>query len=219
MTIIEKLINEKKYITNLNEKSISLSIYKKSLIQDKKTLEKALNDAYKEKFEIKSEIKHYEDVNKIITFQTILKLLISLIITILVIKYIPPFFSRLWQNIILIPFYFYISYTWVKNTEQEFTFKNAFNITKKKLTIDNLSTKINKLEDKILKINTKIDNITTFLKKITDEENIHKTYYHTLEEILNNYYYKYLQNYLSPKILENITYPKSPTLKLEKEID
>ena len=45
MTIIEKLINEKKYITNLNEKSISLSIYKKSLIQDKKTLEKALNDA------------------------------------------------------------------------------------------------------------------------------------------------------------------------------
>lgn len=219
MNIIERIITEKKYLKSLDQKKVLLTNEKDSLIKEEKYLEKEANQTYKEKFEIESEIKHFQDVNKIITFHTCFKLLIALIITILVIKYLPVIYAHLFQNIILLPFYFYLAYTWVKDTDKEFTFKNTFNITQKKLTIDNLNFKMKKFKMKKITLKDKLNNINKNLEKIVDEENIHKTYLHTLEEILNKYYYESLENYLGKNFLEEINYPKSPTLKLEKEIN
>ena len=195
MNIIERINKEKKYLISLGEKRSYLTQEKDTYIKEEKYLTQEINQNYKEKFEITTEINHYHDVKKIITFQTFLKLLVALILTILVIKYIPIIYAHLFQNLLLIPLYFYLAYTWVKNTQQEFAFQNTFDIKKKELTIANLNDKITKLEEKKNKLKDKIKNLTNLLDEIVKEENNHKTYLHILEEILSKYYYESLESY------------------------
>ena len=105
MNIIERINKEKRYLISLEEKRSYLTQEKDTYIKEEKYLTKEINQNYKEKFEITTEINHYHDVKKIIAFQTFLKLLVALILTILVIKYIPIIYAHLLQNLLLIPLY------------------------------------------------------------------------------------------------------------------
>ena len=107
MNIIECIIKEKKYLSFLHNKKNILIEEKETLKEENKLLTKEINKLSKEEFELNSDINHYDNVDKIIRVNTIMRFIVTLLITILVLKFVPSTYANLLQDLILIPFYFY----------------------------------------------------------------------------------------------------------------
>ncbi len=217
MNILECLIEEKKYLSFLKKKKNILEEETKTLSEENRLLTKEITKLSKKEFELKDEINHYENVDKIIKWNTFMKFITTLIITVLVIKFIPDIYANLLQDLILIPFYFYEVITWYKATDKEVNFKNNYKIVNKRMDIHNLEVKMKKLKEKLKKHEDKLKIITNELKDISNEEERHTKYINNLKDILDNYYLETLKNYLGEELINKINYPTSPSLKLEKK--
>ena len=139
----------------------------------------------------------------------------TLIITILVIKFIPNIYANLIQDLILIPFYFYEVIIWYKETLKEVSFKNNYKIVNKRREVTSLEEKINKLQEKGRKNNEKLKIIRKNLDIVIKEEERHIKYINNLKEILENYYLENLKSYLGEDLIKRINYP-SQELKLKR---
>ena len=216
MNIIESIILEKKYLSSLHNKEKDLREEQEMIMKDIKIQEKELNLKKKMRYELDSEIKHYNNVLKIIRFNTIIKFVIAVILTIIVLKIVPGIYANLFQNIILLPLYFTLAYRWVKGVDKELEFKNGFDIVLKKIELDNLDSRERRLEESIEKMQVRLKNVTKSLNTLKEESKLHNIYLNKLKDILENYTLNTLTNYLGEDMVEKITYPKLD-LELKKE--
>ena len=156
MNIMECIINEKKYLSFLHNKKNILIEEKETLKEENKLLTKEINKLSKEKFELNSDIVHYDNVDKIIRVNTLMKFIFTLLITVLVLKFVPNIYANLLQDLILIPFYFYETISYFKSVDKEVSFKNNFKIIEKRMDVNNLNLKIKRLKEKLDKHEEKL---------------------------------------------------------------
>lgn len=217
MNIMECIINEKKYLSFLHNRKKILIEEKETLKEENKLLTKEINKLSKEEFELNSDINHYDNVDKIIKVNTIMRFIVTLLITILVLKFIPSTYANLWQDLILIPFYFYETISYFKSVDKEVSFKNSFKIMEKRMDVNNLSLKIKRLKEKLDKHEEKLKLTNKDLNELLIEEERHTKYLNNLKDIIENYYLETLKNNLGEDLMDKINYPPAPSLRLKKE--
>ena len=217
MNIIECIIKEKKYLSFLHNKKNILIEEKETLKEENKLLTKEINKLSKEEFELNSDINHYDNVDKIIRVNTIMRFIVTLLITILVLKFVPSTYANLLQDLILIPFYFYETVSYFKSVDKEVSFKNNFKIIEKRMDVNNLNLKIKKLKDKLDKHEEKLKLTNNDLNDVLIEEERHTKYLNNLKDIIENYYLETLKSNLGEDLMNKINYPTAPSLRLKKE--
>ena len=216
MNIMECIIREKKYLSFLHNKKNILE-EKETLKEENKLLTKEINKLSKEEFELNSDINHYDNVDKIIRVNTIMRFIVTLLITVLVLKFIPNIYANLLQDLILIPFYFYETIRYFKSVDKEVSFKNSFKIMEKRMDINNLDLKIKKLKEKLDKHEEKLKLTNKDLNEVLLEEERHTKYLNNLKDIIENYYLETLKSNLGEDVMNKINYPTAPSLRLKKE--
>ena len=217
MNIMECIIREKKYLSFLHNKKNILIEEKETLKEENKLLTKEINKLSKEEFELNSDINHYDNVDKIIRVNTIMRFIVTLLITVLVLKFIPNIYANLLQDLILIPFYFYETIRYFKSVDKEVSFKNSFKIMEKRMDINNLDLKIKKLKEKLDKHEEKLKLTNKDLNEVLLEEERHTKYLNNLKDIIENYYLETLKSNLGEDVMNKINYPTAPSLRLKKE--
>ena len=217
MNIMECIIKEKKYLSFLHNKKNILIEEKETLKEENKLLTKEINKLSKEEFELNSDINHYDNVDKIIRVNTIMRFIVTLLITILVLKFVPNIYANLLQDLILIPFYFYETVSYFKSVDKEVSFKNNFKIIEKRMDVNNLNLKIKRLKDKLDKHEEKLKLTNNDLNDVLIEEDRHTKYLNSLKDIIENYYLETLKSNLGEDLMNKINYPTAPSLRLKKE--
>ena len=217
MNIMECIINEKKYLSFLHNRKKILIEEKETLKEENKLLTKEINKLSKEEFELNSDINHYDNVDKIIRVNTIMRFIVTLLITILVLKFVPNIYANLLQDLILIPFYFYETVSYFKSVDKEVSFKNNFKIIEKRMDVNNLNLKIKRLKDKLDKHEEKLKLTNNDLNDVLIEEDRHTKYLNSLKDIIENYYLETLKSNLGEDLMNKINYPTAPSLRLKKE--
>ena len=217
MNIMECIINEKKYLSFLHNRKNNLLEQKTRYEEEIKLLGKDINKLSKEEFELNSDISHYDNVDKIIRFNTIIRFIFTLLVTVLVLKFIPSIYANLLQDLILIPFYFYETISYFKSVDKEVSFKNSFKIVRKRIEFNNLDIKIKRLKEKLDKHEEKLKLTSKDLNEVLIEEERHTKYLNSLKDIIENYYLETLKNNLGEDLMNKINYPTAPSLKLKKE--
>ena len=217
MNIIECIIREKKYLSFLHNKKNILIEEKETLREENKLLTKEINKLSKEEFELNSDINHYDNVDKIIRVNTIMRFIVTLLVTVLVLKFIPNIYANLLQDLILIPFYFYETISYFKSVDKEVSFKNNFKIIEKRMDVNNIEIKLKKLKEKLDKHEEKLKLTSKDLNEVLLEEERHTKYLNNLKDIIENYYLDTLKSTLGEDLMNKINYPTAPSLRLKKE--